>query len=124
MVRSTTGHTFGGYVLHSIPPAAASGFVRAVPAAGSFLFLLENPHGDPPTLFEYSNNGQAFHSNALCGPIFGYNRTHDILITNDGTSSHTDFPSAYTDTLGRGKATFTGSRVFNVEDYEVWIATP
>ena len=29
----------------------------------------------------------------------------------------------YTDTLGRGDATFTGDRNFTAEDYEVWAVT-
>jgi len=48
IVRSTTGHTFGGY-------AAAAWHSQSayISAAGCFLYLVENPHGDAPT---YSPN--------------------------------------------------------------------
>jgi hypothetical protein len=47
---------------------------------------------------------------------------HDLFITSDGSSSFTNFPFSYTDTLGRGNATFTGAYSFTLEDYEVWAA--
>ena len=41
----------------------------------------------------------------------------------DTGTSHTNFPHSYTDTLGRGDATFTGAKAFTPEDYEVWAVT-
>ena len=54
------------------------------------------------------------------GPTFGSG--HDLRISSDGSSSYTNFPHSYTDTLGRGNATFTGANYFTPEDYEVWAA--
>jgi hypothetical protein len=54
------------------------------------------------------------------GPSFGGG--HDLHISSDGTSSYTKFDHSYTDTLGRGVATFTGAYIFTPEDYEVWAA--
>ncbi len=90
-------------------------------AAGCFLFLVENPHGDDPTCFEYTIDGLAMFGHSTHGPNFGGG--HDLYISSDGTASATNFPNSYTDTLGRGNATFTGDRNFALEDYEVWAAT-
>jgi hypothetical protein len=113
-VRSTTGHTFGAYA--SAPWNSTGGYINA---AGCFLFLVENPHGDAPTCFECKNNILAMLGNSSCDPIFG---PHDLYIKSDGSSSCTMFPYSYTDTLGRGNATFTGAKDFTPEDYEVWAA--
>ena len=113
-MRSTTGHTFGAYA--SAPWNSAGGYIDA---AGCFLFLVENPHGDAPTCFEYNNDGYAIHGGSGYGPTFGAG--HDLHISSDG-SSYTYFPSSYSDTLGRGHATFTGAKHFTPEDYEVWAA--
>ncbi len=115
IVRSTTGHTFGGYA--SAPWDNAD--VR-INAKGCFMFLVENPHGDAPTCFEYNNDGKAMHGGPTHGPIFGFGS--DLYISSDGSSSYTGFPTSYTDTLGRGHATFTGAYKFTPEDYEVWAA--
>jgi hypothetical protein len=114
-VRSTTGHTFGGYA--SAPWHSASGLINA---AGCFLFLVENPHGDAPTCFECKSDGKAMCGDSTCGPAFGGG--YDLHISSDGSSSYTAFPTSYTDTLGRGHATFTGAKDFTPEDYEVWAA--
>ena len=113
-MRSTTGHTFGGY---ASAPWSTGGDINT---AGCFLFLVENPHGDAPTCFEYKNDGSAMYGGPGYGPTFGGG--HDIYISSDGSLSYTNFPSSYTDTLGRGNATFTGAYNFTFEDYEVWAA--
>ena len=92
-------------------------------AAGCFLFLVENPHGDAPTCFECKDNGCAMFGHPGYGPLFGGG--NDLQISTDGssnTSGNTGFPTYYTDTLGRGNATFTGAKDFTPEDYEVWAA--
>jgi hypothetical protein len=118
IVRSNTGNTFGGY-------AAASWHSQSayVSAAGCFLYLVDNPHGDAPTTFEHQNKGPAIAGFPSHGPVFGSGSGSDICITGNGSSSHTAFPLSYCDTLGRGHATFTGSYNFTPEDYEVWAAS-
>ncbi len=114
-MRSTTGHTFGGYA--SAPWNSAHAYINA---AGCFLFLVENPHGDAPTCFECKKDGKAMQGYSGYGPLFGGG--NDLCIKSDGSSSYTNFPSSYTDTLGRGRETFTGAYYFTLEDYEVWAA--
>ncbi len=113
-MRSTTGYTFGGYA--SVPWNSAGGYINA---AGCFLFLVENPHGDAPTCFECKSDGYAMQGYSDYGPVFGAN---DLVISSDGSSSYTGFPTSYTDTLGRDRETFTGAYYFTPEDYEVWAA--
>ncbi len=112
-MRSTTGHTFGGYA--NAP--WTSGWTNV---GGCFLFLVENPHNDAPTCFECKDTTTAMYCCASYGPVFGSGNDMFIHGGGDTGQSSTAFPAAYTDTLGRGDATFTGGRKFTVEDYEVW----
>ena len=116
IVRSTTGHTFGG---HAVAPWARGWSTTA----GCFLFLVENPHNDAPTCFECKDTTHSTFCHAGYGPAFGGG--HDLQIHGGGDpgTSRTSFPCSYTDTLGRGDATFTGAETFTPEDYEVWAVT-
>jgi hypothetical protein len=114
-VRSTTGHTFGGYA--SAPWTSAGGNTNA---DGFFLFLVENPHNDAPTCFDRTTTGNAMYCNPNHGPCFGNGHDLGIFPGSDATQSYTNFPYGYADTLGRGNATFTGAYDFTPEDYEVW----
>ena len=84
------------------------------------MFLVENPHNDAPTCFECSAVQFAMYCGSTYGPTFG--GSHDLLLHygDDTAQSYTHFPHSYTDTLGRGHATFTGAKDFTPEDYEVW----
>ena len=73
----------------------------------------------PEALYS-SVDGQAMFGYSNYGPSFGGG--YDLCITSNGSSSFTRFPRSYTDTLGRGNATFTGAFSFTPEDYEVWAA--
>ena len=117
-MRSTTGHTFGGYA--SAPWNSAGGYITA---EGCFLFLVENPHGDAPTCFECKKQMSAMLGKSDNGPTFGAGQDLRIHCKTSLLASFTQFPSSYTDTLGRGTATFTGSRDFTLEEYEVWATT-
>jgi hypothetical protein len=114
-VRSTTGHTFGAF---ASAPWAFFGDWKF--AAGCFLFLVENPHNDVPTLFECANVQQAMYFQSTYGPTFGGGHDLALYPGGDGAQCYTNFPHSYADTLGRGNATFTGARNFTAEDYEVW----
>ncbi len=119
-MRSTTGYTFGGYA--SAPWKTAS--VQSINAPGCFLFLVENPHGDVPTCFDCNDPEHAMMVDSSWCPTFG-NGTgggSDLFVNSDGSLCWTNFPNSYRDTLGRGKATFTGAKKFTPEDYEVWAA--
>ena len=118
IVRSTTGHTFGG---HAVAPWATGSGGGYINSEGCFLFLVENPHNDAPTCFECKNVTSATVGDRNYGPTFGGG--HDLCIhPGEGGQSYTNF-SSYTDTLGRGNATFTGAQNFTAEDYEVWAVT-
>ena len=84
------------------------------------MFLVENPHNDAPTCFECSDVQYAMCCNSSYGPTFGGG--HDLCLHqgSDTARCYTNFPSSYTDTLGRANATFTGAQDFTPEDYEVW----
>ena len=118
-MRSTTGHTFGG---HAVAPWTSTGAAYTT-TAGCFLFLVENPHNDAPTCFECKNTGYSTYCGSNYGPTFG--SAYDLAIHGNGDpgTSQTIFPRYYTDTLGRGDATFTGAQAFTPEDYEVWAVT-
>ena len=136
-MRSTTGHTFGG---HAVAPWASPADGAYTTTAGCFLFLVENPHNDAPTCFECPVTPEvlgreAFAWSTYChpknGPTFGglwtvsFQGGHDLCIHegSDTGESFTEFQRRYTDTLGRGHATFTGHLNFTPEDYEVWAVT-
>ncbi len=116
-MRSTTEHTFGGYA--SAPWTSAGDYINA---AGCFLFLVENPHNDAPTCFECSSGQNAMYCHSSRGPCFGNGHDLGLHPGGDTAQSYTEFPypNGYTDTLGRGHATFTGAYNFTPEDYEVW----
>ena len=84
------------------------------------MFLVENPHNDAPTCFECSQVQNAMYCGSNYGPNFGAGVDLALHQGGDTGQSHTSFPGGYTDTLGRGNATFTGARNFTAEDYEVW----
>ncbi len=117
-MRSTTGHTFGG---HAVAPWASADAWTTT--AGCFLFLVENPHNDVPTCFECEDTQYSTYCDASYGPTFGYGSDLGIHEGSDTGGSYTNFPCSYTDTLGRGHATFTGDYDFTPEDYEVWAVT-
>ena len=118
-MRSTTGHTFGG---HAVAPGTSA--AAHINSTGCFLFLVENPHNDAPTCFECKDTTYSTYCYPNYGPTFGGG--HDLCIHEsfDAGRSFTRFPRHYNDTLGRGRATFTGASdsigIFAPEDYEVW----
>ncbi len=115
IVRSTTGHTFGAYA--SAPWTSANSMTNV---GGCFLFLVENPHNDAPTCFDCTKTAAAMYCYPSYGPTFGGSHDMSLFPGGDAGQSHTNFPGSYADTLGRGKATFTGACNFTPEDYEVW----
>jgi hypothetical protein len=123
IVRSTNGFTFGGY-------AAASwnnGGSGYIPAAGSFLFWVENPQGRAPGCLDCVDPGKALCSahSSTYGPYFyGVSGACLKLCHGNNPATSTAQPdAAYADTTGLGVALFTGAATFTPEDYEVWAAT-
>jgi hypothetical protein len=109
VVCATTGHTFGGFAdSHWI-----SGGGSWTRAGGSFLFLVENPHNDAPACFDCKARANAFLCAASLGPYFENIR----ISSSDAVRCRINLGSHYSDTLGRGPATFTGAKDFTYIDY-------
>jgi len=115
IIRSTGNFIFGGYNPQNWTSSSAY-----LPGGGSFIFTLNNSYGDPPTVFRW-NVSYGPYDNATYGPTFGGG--HDMHVSNNSnsiTGSYSNFPNSYTDTLGRGNATFTGAKNFQVSEIEVF----
>ncbi len=121
-MRSSTGHTFGGY---AAGPWHSQGRFENYP--GSFIFLVENPHGNAPTFFECRDSAYAVECGPPYYPWFGEfgGGSGDFALFNGAQGCSLRFPSSYIDTLGHGNATFTGAAdgKFTLEDFEVWAAS-
>ncbi len=121
-MRSTNGFTFGGYAA----AAWTNSGLDWIPAAGSFLFWVQNPQGRAPGCLDCVKPAEALRSgrNSQFGPFFCHDGCHLILCISDNpASSHFQPCTAYPDTTGLGAALFTGAAQFTLEDYEVWAAT-
>ena len=115
VIKSTTGHLFGGYNADSWD---SSGQDKTNPQC--FIFTLTNPHGFPPTKFFYKS-GRSSYCHSGYGPIFG--GASDIAVfdnCNSNNCSSTGFPASYDDSLGKGTETFTGADKFTVSEIEVF----
>jgi len=117
LIKCSGGYAFGGYAGVAWSSPAFPGTWHACPSA--FLFTVTNPHGDPITQFMSNGDANAVYCYSEWGPVFGGG--HDLYVSDafDGYS-FTNFPNSYTDTRGRGKATFTGARNFTPAEVEVW----
>lgn len=117
LVRSTGGFVFGGYA--SIPWNSSG---TSAVAPGSFLFHLNNPSGDPPSMYplQAPTNGSAMNNIASYGPSFG--SRYDLYIADacQTNANYCNLGGSYTNTFGRGQAAFTGAYNFQVSDYEVF----
>ena len=92
---------FGGYASISW---TNSGNTKSAP--NSFLFTLLNIYKTPPTKFDLSNeNNGVFHAKTD-GPTFGSSTIY--ISQNYKVKSTTNFPTHYSDTLGKGRSIFTG----------------
>jgi len=114
LIKSSGGYVFGGYA--GVAWSSAYGH-HACPSA--FLFTVTNPHGDPISRFMSNGDIYAVGCSSRYGPAFGYG--HDLHVS--GAFDHrcfTFFPHSYTDTRGRGFATFTGAKYFTPAEVEVW----
>jgi len=114
LIKSSGGYVFGGYAGVAWSSDSSS---HACPSA--FLFTVTNPHGDPITRFMSNGDRWAVVCFFGWGPTFGAGQDMWVSGAFDGTS-FTNFPRSYTDTLGRGNATFTGAYYFTPAEVEVW----
>ena len=89
----------------------------------SFLFSMVNPFGVVPSKMPLVKNQQ--HAGINCtstyGPTFGGG--HDLHVSNNANisgASYSDLGHTYQLPAGQQNAFFTGTRNFNVTDYEVF----
>ena len=115
IIRSTGGCIFGGYASQAWTSAG-----NYTNAANSFLFLLTNANGSPPTKFLYNNNGNGLYNNASFGPTFGGGV--DLYIANSCNINNCqcNLGTSYPNSLNLGANTFTGSNTFLVAEIEVF----
>lgn len=115
IIRSTDGYIFGGYASQAWTSAD-----NYTDAANSFLFLLTNANGSPPTKFLYNSNGNGMYNHADYGPTFGGG--HDLSIPNSCNTNNCTctLGNSYPDSLNLGANTFTGSNTFLIADIEVF----
>ena len=116
IIRSNNNCLFGGY---TAVPWTSDGTYKN--DATAFLFTLTNPHNIPPTkyLVTASSAASAVMHNATHGPYFGNSALH-VSDGSNASNSNIGFPNVYTDSTGKGNATFTGAAAFLVFDMEVF----
>ena len=117
LIRSDNGFVFGGY---ADKPWHSEG--KYIACDKSFIFTVCNPHGIPPTRYLVNSPAHALYGDASCGPTFGCDA---ITVGMGGYLTDgccTPFFD-YTDTTGKGAATFTGAAhpgPFTPAEVEVW----
>lgn len=117
VIRSTTGHLFGGFA------AAAWNSTRAgyQVDADAFLFTLANPHGLPATRYPVAVPSLATYCLPRCGPCFGL----DVFVPAAFEHASIKFPSSYADSTGLSDRTFTGHpESWHLADLEVFGLSP
>ena len=128
IVKSNEGNVFGGF---SVPAwDSTSGDFKADPTGLSFLFVLNNSFGVPPTRFRLHDKTKAILCSAGDGPSFGEGCTLSVRSSYYRCSYVRFYPlfPSYVDALGRGVAGFVSSgdddpRQFDVDSYEIWAAS-
>jgi hypothetical protein len=120
VVRSESGHVFGGATDGSWN--SAGGWTQAA----AFLFGLQTQgNGSQPVklALKPGKEGKAMHNDPSYGPTFGGGL--DLHVSNDANTTNTKSTSfqngnnTYED-AGLGKHFFTGSKYFQVAEYEVF----
>jgi hypothetical protein len=120
IVRSKEGNIFGGF---AVPAWDSSCSWKPDSTKLTFIFVLKNTFGDPPTRFPKEDNECAICCYRAHGPAFGGESGAEIAL---GYKSFVHIQGGYIDKLGRGTAAFVsrgeGERKIEVESYEVWAA--
>jgi hypothetical protein len=127
IVRSKEGNILGGFAVPAWDSSTDWGDGWIVDGTGlSFIFVLKNTFGDPPTRFPVKNTKSAMLCRAICGPSFGAGCDF-TLWDGDYEETYAHLGCSYVDKLGRGTAAFVstgaGMQFFEVDSYEVWAAT-
>jgi len=110
------GYLFGGYT-----PLSWNTSSKYLNNSSSFLFTLTNSHGASPTHFSCTKSQHSTFCYSSYGPTFGGG--HDLHISsnsNANTTSYSNFPDSYNDSIGYAKTTFAGAYNFTVSEIEVF----
>jgi hypothetical protein len=128
IIQSKEGNIFGGF---ACPAWDRSRVWKDDWKRSTFLFVLKNTFGDPPTRFPKRGAHRGNGTIVTCcddraGPCFGSERGKEIWLWNGYGASYVNFCGGYEDRLGRGTAAFvstgTGQQRLEVDSYEVWAA--
>ena len=121
LVRSDNGYTFGGYT----STAWTSGNDESARCPDAFLFSVVGPYGSVAKFpLRPGCEGDAIVQFSKFGPYFG--RGGDLFLQGIDAvqpftgNSRCDLTHKYTDTLGHGKLTLTGTPKFTPQDIEVY----
>ncbi len=117
LIKSDKGYIFGGYT-----PISWCTDNNTKYDSSAFLFTLKNVYNTAPTKFG-NPKSYSIYCNSNYGPTFGGG--YDICIPSDFLegSPYSGFPYSYNDSLGYGKAIFTGnsnSENFKLHEIEVF----
>jgi hypothetical protein len=115
VVRSESGHVFGGATDGSWASARAAAFLFGLQTQGN---------GSQPLklALKPGKDGTAMLDHPSFGPTFG---SHDLYVSDDAntnTGSYQQGKHTFED-AGLGAHFFTGSRAFQVAEYEVFVIT-
>ena len=105
LCKHEEGYIFGGYSFNSWKNDD-----KYCSSPNSFLFSLTNVFGTEPIKFPLKdNNSNAIYNGHANGPTF--ENGYDLHIQNNFIDNYAQFyfPFAYQDTLGKGRAVFTGN---------------
>ena len=104
IIQSTNGYLFGWWT-----PRAWTSSGSYASETRTIIFTLTNPAGIP---MKYANSDSQYSvfDHAGYGPSLVAVRYDVADNCNNNTNSYINFPSSYSDTTGRGQATFTGAR--------------
>jgi len=112
IIKSQNNFIFGGYV-----PISWTSSNSYLTDQRTFIFTIKNPHNIPPTKYTYTNNGNAVYDHASYLSTFGGG--HDFYVS--GNTCSVAFPTSYSDTTGKGSATFFGTSSITISEMEVFI---
>jgi hypothetical protein len=125
IVRTREGSIFGGFAVPAWN-SSEGGTWKDDPTELSFIFVLKNTFGDPPTRFPKKGPARAIWCRSDYAPTFGGDSGGEIRLWNGPGLPYVNLRGGYVDKLGRGTAAFvsrgTGEQFFDMDSYEVWAA--
>jgi hypothetical protein len=103
IVQSREGNIFGSF---AAPAWDSTSNWRSGPTELTFLFVLKNIFGDPPTQLPKKGANKAILCASQGGPTFGEDSGRENIL---GSCSYVPVQGRYVDQLGRGTGAFVSS---------------